>query len=656
MNSPVTFRYVGPVAAAMVCLALTAPAQAGPVAYWTFDNTVDDSVGSSHGMLNGAAGYSATVPGPLAYSAASLDVNDGDPNTDWFSAPVNLGIQGSYTISAWTRMRDAAGSRTFFDARSGGATYDAKFGVSPVTGNPAIHTDVGRGASWIDTGADADFAAGADTWYHVACVLNQWGYQIYVDGNPLAPVPGHGGFATDNPVLFTGTHEVNVGRYSGGLEYFNGQIDDVAVWNTALPAGAVAQLAAGVPPTSITETRNVVGALKYVPITGDDDSQISTAKTYTHKLDFGTSGMATVNGVAFDQGQAGDYPTYSCDIPSSHPGGGEPVPVTGAVASVFQDMNYNNADATLMLKGLTVGQAYDARLYMRSWEQGFDRTQTIQFDVDADGVGDRTIRVNEDNAAAHGIVYAPGFDNDLQAYALSCNFLAESPEMAIRIMQRGGGSFHIYGLTNEETDRRPIDTLFSTGLAADGSVLAGGMVDPHYVLVSGPEGDPGELALAVTNHPAWAFNDEASGVISLVEPGTTSLLDGIYTYRTTFDLAGFVPETAEILMTLIADNEVSDVRLNGVSTGIEMVDDPDHVIQFFTYENSRTFLLDGGFQSGVNTLEFDLVNLPPPGPAALRVEMSGTALIPEPSTLALAATGLLALLGCAWRRRRSRAA
>ena len=631
--------------------------EASPVLYWTFDNTVDDAMGGAAGVLNGGAGYSTTVPGPLTYSTASLDLNSADLGTDWFSVPAALSVQGSYTISAWTRMSSTVGNRSFFDTRSGGNTYDAKFGSSPVTGNPAIHRAVGRGPTWIDTGADADFAAAADTWYHVAAVVDQLGYRIYIDGEALPPVPDHGTFSPpDNPMLLSGTGEINIGRYSGGSEYFSGQIDDVAVWDAALSANNISQLATGTLPTDIIvdvveppHIRNDTGALKYLPITGDGDSQIAATKVYTHKLDFGTSGAAVVNGVAFDQGEAGDFATYSSDIPTPH--GGNAVSVTGDVAGVFGDMNYNNAGATLTLKGLTVGQPYDTRLYMRSWSQPSDRTQTFEFDVDGDLFGDRFVRINADDAAPNATAYAPGFANGAEAYALSYNFVAESSEMSILIKQLGGGSFHLYGVTNEETDRRPIDSLFSTGLSADGVALAGGEEDPHYTLVGGPQGEPGQQALAITNHPAWAFNDDGSGFIGLVEPGTSDLPDGTYTYSTTFDLAGMVPETAEILMSLIVDNEISDVRLNGVSTGIQIVDEPAHLAQYFKYETSGTFLLDSGFQEGINTLEFDLLN-PAIGPAGLRIEMSGSAVpVPEPSVLALALAGLLAAF--AYCRRRS---
>src|SRR5688500_16814158 len=50
------------------------------------------------------------------------------------------------------------------------------------------------------------------------------------------------------------------------------------------------------------------GAIVVVPFAADADSGISTANTYTHRLDFpiGSGGAATVNGVAFtDAGRNG---------------------------------------------------------------------------------------------------------------------------------------------------------------------------------------------------------------------------------------------------------------------------------------------------------------------------------------------------------------
>ncbi len=50
------------------------------------------------------------------------------------------------------------------------------------------------------------------------------------------------------------------------------------------------------------------GVITYLPITDDADSGIDPANTYTHAIDFGTSGAAVVNGVEFSDGNPGEFP------------------------------------------------------------------------------------------------------------------------------------------------------------------------------------------------------------------------------------------------------------------------------------------------------------------------------------------------------------
>src|SRR4030095_1932997 len=99
-------------------------------------------------------------------------------------------------------------------------------------------------------------------------------------------------------------------------------------------------------------------------------------------------------------------------------------------------------------------------------------------------------------------------------------------------------------------ERRPISTIFNTGVDDNHSALPPGVDDPHYQLTLSAQSTPPPPPLAATviqNHPAWLANDALSSWVGPVNPGTANVAAGEYRYRTTFDLAGFNQDTAQIV-------------------------------------------------------------------------------------------------------------
>jgi serine/threonine-protein kinase len=170
----------------------------------------------------------------------------------------------------------------------------------------------------------------------------------------------------------------------------------------------------------------------------------------------------------------------------------------------------------------------------------------------------------------------------------------------------------------------PITTLYSTGLGTQGTPLADGEVDPHWKITAGPPGIKPAAAHATINKwpvgSAWVPNTFRSRWISPQPDESAGDPPGNYTYKTTFTLSGFKPESAHIKADVAADNHVIDVRLNGQSLGLKASG----------YAAFRTLEISGPFLAGVNTLEFIVLNDPTettggPNPSGLRVEMTGSA-------------------------------
>jgi hypothetical protein len=156
--------------------------------------------------------------------------------------------------------------------------------------------------------------------------------------------------------------------------------------------------------------------------------------------------------------------------------------------------------------------------------------------------------------------------------------------------------------------------LFSTGVNASGVPLAIGTVDPHYVLSSNDPAFPGPNALAVTPNAAWTPNTATSTWIS-IQASTTGANNGIYTYTTTFTLAGD-PTTATLSGSWAADDSVT-LNLNGTQVASRAAS---------AYGSAAAFTVPVGspFVAGTNTLAFVTVNSGN-GPTGLQVvTLTGT--------------------------------
>ncbi len=175
---------------------------------------------------------------------------------------------------------------------------------------------------------------------------------------------------------------------------------------------------------------------------------------------------------------------------------------------------------------------------------------------------------------------------------------------------------------------RPIPGIFGTGLDASGALLPAGVADLHYVLsASADPVFPGPDAMVITNAwpiaPAgpWLANGPSSqwiapssAQVQNADP-TQGNYEGDYTYQTTFDLTGYDVSKVHLAGGAAADNAITDVLVNGVST-------------LFTVDGFGAlvpFTLPGELLlAGVNTIDIKLSNAPvTTNPTGLRVDLKG---------------------------------
>jgi hypothetical protein len=208
------------------------------------------------------------------------------------------------------------------------------------------------------------------------------------------------------------------------------------------------------------------GIFTFAPITGDADSGISPAKTYTHAVDFGAGGNSggfpnivdpatTVNGVPFTIGgmQGTNYGTTGLNAyvgtnpwTSAVPNG------DNSVGDLLNDFYWRNtpvapADQTLTLTGLTPGTAYITTFYSAGWQPGVLRTVTVNA---SDG---GSVTLNQD------------FTGYTKPNVLRYTFVAPGPSITYTFTPANPqNGFHQYAFTNEVAVPEP-GGLCAGGLA-----------------------------------------------------------------------------------------------------------------------------------------------------------------------------------------------
>jgi hypothetical protein len=166
--------------------------------------------------------------------------------------------------------------------------------------------------------------------------------------------------------------------------------------------------------------------------------------------------------------------------------------------------------------------------------------------------------------------------------------------------------------------------IFNTGVDSSHHVISTGAADPHWSVIQVPAGSGfsvPRLATIAAAHPAYvpnsAVGSTGSSWISLLNNTNNFFATGTYVYRVTFDLTGLDPTTAVIDGTLAVDDSVSDLRVNGASFGA--------LGGMFVAMNT-SFHIASGFQSGVNTIDFQVLNAgASANPTGIRVAIHGTA-------------------------------
>ena len=220
-----------------------------------------------------------------------------DGSNDYLSITQDsaINISGAITLSAWVNRTAATSYNAIFTKRQVAGSMNYQLTINNSNGQLGLGHS---GGSWVYN-TTTTLATG--TWYHVAVTVSSGTAQFYINGVAKDSFTGVSITAT--------THDLIIGA-TVGYNYFGGDIDEAAIFNTALSAPDIEKIYDSGKPTSLTlassydtdRTSNLVGYWRM----GD------------HSNDSATSGgsIATItdssgNGNDAAQSTASNQPTFS---------------------------------------------------------------------------------------------------------------------------------------------------------------------------------------------------------------------------------------------------------------------------------------------------------------------------------------------------------
>jgi hypothetical protein len=211
----------------------------GLVASWKGEGDAKDSVGADHGTLSAAgAGYAPGLDG----QAFRFDGDKG-----FLQVPDSPALKpASLTISAWVcldpQRPKLGGEQIVFKKNTWAAWFEGysllKLPVDDGNGNTIDRFQFVVSSHGKQVAINSQTVPRRGVWYHVAATYDGNQSILYING--VAEAAAKAGFALDYDTtpLFIGT----TGTWAPYMNMFDGLIDEVLIYNRALPPEEIAAL------------------------------------------------------------------------------------------------------------------------------------------------------------------------------------------------------------------------------------------------------------------------------------------------------------------------------------------------------------------------------------------------------------------------------
>ncbi|MDI6858731.1 MAG: sialidase domain-containing protein, partial [Dehalococcoidia bacterium] len=243
----------------------------GLVGHWTMEEgsgttVFDSSPPANDGSLYGNATW---APGRVGSYALSLDGSG-----DYALVPDDscLDITNAITLAAWVKPGRSATQDLIKKAANGSVNgYELSLSTSTSTWPTKVFfrlNQVTSGDTYRVNSAST-YPTDGNTWVHVAATYDGATMRIYFNGFEEGSVAGP-------PAIATNALGLSIGAESNGARAFLGAMDDVRVYNRALTAQEIQQLAELPPTPTPTDTPPATDTPTPTPTASDTPTPVAT--------------------------------------------------------------------------------------------------------------------------------------------------------------------------------------------------------------------------------------------------------------------------------------------------------------------------------------------------------------------------------------------
>ncbi len=225
----------------------------GMVSWWPGEGNANDATGSHDGVLRDGVTFDPAGEVGKAFSF----------NGDYVEVPdsPSLRFTSQYTLEAWIEPKHLNSVQQIMSKWSFAAgNFAYEMGIYP---NGALRADVsGTGSTYGELISPPNLLS-MGSWAHVAVTFSAGVLDLYINGNLAATHD-----MTPITSIYPGTTDLFLGVANGGVQYFNGLIDEPATYNRALSAAEIkARYQAGsgglCAVAGVNDSRRAAGAFEF---------------------------------------------------------------------------------------------------------------------------------------------------------------------------------------------------------------------------------------------------------------------------------------------------------------------------------------------------------------------------------------------------------